>query len=167
MFSSSFSTPKLLAFQRSVKKGLVLCLNPLGCELGAAINGILVFGAGWEPQVLTPKYCSIVLAPNLPVEPPGAVWERTENVGFCSSVTFSGVRSCVCSPCVTAQGSGSTGPPQGIQLLPEVGNVWELPLLPSASGWALWGAALGWLPRGEKCAWSPSSRQEALPKFME
>lgn len=32
------------------------------------------------------------------------------------------------------------GPPQGIQLLPEVGNVLELPLLPSASGWASWGA---------------------------
>lgn len=129
--------------------------------------GSLSLEQGGSPRSLTPKYCSIVLAPNLPEEPPGAVREHAGKVGFCSNVTFSGVRGCVCSPCVTAQSSGSTGPPQGIQLLPEVGNVWELPLLPSASGWALWGATVGWLPRGERCAWSPSRRQEALPKFME
>lgn len=125
--------------------------------------GSLSLEQAGSPRFLTPKYCSIVLAPNLPVEPPGAVWERTENVGFCSSVTFSGVRGCVCSPCVTAQGSGSTGPPQGIQLLPEVGNVWELPLLPSASGWALWGAAVDGSPGEKSVPGAPPEGRKLFP----
>lgn len=75
--------------------------------------GSLSLEQGGSSRSLTPKYCSIVLAPNLPVEPPGAMWEHAENVGFCSNVTFSGVRGCVCSPCVTAQSFGRTGPPQG------------------------------------------------------
>lgn len=127
----------------------------MGCELGAPVNGILVFGAGWEPRVSHTQrlfYCAASKAAG------GAAWERAENAGFCSSVTFSGVRGCVCSPCVTAESSGSTGPPQGIQLLPEVGNVWELPLLlPPGLGF------VGWLPVAEKCAWSPSRRDEAFP----
>lgn len=106
MLSSSFSTPELLAFQRSVRKGLVLCLTPLGWELGAPINGILVFGARWEPQVSHTQILFYCAASNLPA--PGAVRERAGNVGFCSNVTFSGVRGCVCSPCVTAQSSGTT-----------------------------------------------------------
>lgn len=68
--------------------------------------GSLSLEQGGSPRSLTPKYCSIVLPPNLPA--PGAVRERAGNVGFCSNVTFSGVRGCVCSPCVTAQSSGTT-----------------------------------------------------------
>lgn len=117
--------------------------------------GSLSSERGGSPGSLTPKDCSIVLPPKLLVEPRGNA-PRTRD--FCSSVTFSGVRGCVCSPCVTAESSGSTGPPQGVQLLPEVGNVWELPLLlPPGLGF------VGWLPVAEKHAWSPSRRDEPFP----